>query len=168
MVIKNFTGKFQSFIRKYKYAAIILAVGLLLMAVPSVQTAKQTEGQMNGETALGTSFEEELSALLSQVQGAGEVKVLLTTQEGEETVYQENEDQSKTNDSESSRTDTVTLTDASRNQQGLIRQVIAPIYRGAVVVCQGADSPEVQLSIVDAVSKATGLRSDQISVLKMK
>jgi len=39
---------------------------------------------------------------------------------------------------------------------------------GAVIVCQGADDPQVRLSIVDAVSKVTGLGSDKISVLKMK
>lgn len=167
MDIKKFSGNFQSVIKKYKYAVVILAVGLLLMALPSAKTTKQSQTQEIAEES-NTSFDENLSAILSHVNGAGEVKVLLTTEEGAETVYQTNDDQSAGNDSKNSRTDTVTITDSERNQQGLIRQVRAPIYRGAVVVCQGADSADVRLALVDAVSKVTGLRSDQISVLKMK
>ena len=63
---------------------------------------------------------------------------------------------------------TVTVTDSQRNERGLINKTSAPIYRGAVVVCDGADNPQVNLDIVSAVSNITGLRSDQISVLKMK
>jgi stage III sporulation protein AG len=39
---------------------------------------------------------------------------------------------------------------------------------GAVVIAQGADDPSIKLAIVDAVTKATGLGANKISVLKMK
>ena len=107
---------------------------------------------------------QELASVLSHVQGAGAVKVLLTTTAGEETVYQTNVDQNN----ENTRSDTVILTRSDRDQLGLVRQVKAPVYRGAIIVCEGADSADVKFSLVDAVSKITGLRSDQISVLKMK
>ena len=55
-----------------------------------------------------------------------------------------------------------------RADPGLVRQVNPPEYLGAVVLCQGADNPSVKLSIVEAVSKATGLTTDRITVLKMK
>ena len=168
MDIKKFSGFSRALLKKYKFAVIILVVGLLLMAMPSVKNTKQPRTQKTATESTAPSIEENLSALLSRVMGAGDVTVLLTTEEGEETVFQTNQDNSKTNDNENDRTDTVTITDSNRNQQGLIRQIKAPIYRGAVIVCQGADSADVRLSLVDAVSKVTGLRSDQISVLKMK
>lgn len=167
MDIRKFNGNFRSLIKKYKYAVVILVVGLLLMVFPSGKSSQQPQAQKIPEESV-TSFDENLSSLLSHVSGAGEVKVLLTTEAGAETVYQTNVDESTGGDSNNSRTDTVTITDSERNQKGLIRRVSAPIYRGAVVVCQGADSADVRLSIIDAVSKATGLRTDQISVLKMK
>jgi stage III sporulation protein AG len=68
----------------------------------------------------------------------------------------------------SANSDTVTVTDSDRNENGLIRQINPPVYSGAVVVCQGADNPQVKLSIIDAVGKLTGLGSDKISVIKMK
>lgn len=39
---------------------------------------------------------------------------------------------------------------------------------GVVVVCAGADSPQVRLSVTEAVMSYTGLGSDRITVLKMK
>ena len=168
MDIKKFSGFSRTLLKKYKFAVIILVVGLLLMAMPSVKTTKQPRTQKTVTENTAPSIDENLSALLSRVMGAGEVTVLLTTEEGEETVYQTNQNTDKTNDNDNSRTDTVTITDSDRNQQGLVRQIKAPIYRGAVIVCQGADSADVRLSLVDAVSKVTGLRADQISVLKMK
>ena len=53
-------------------------------------------------------------------------------------------------------------------ESGLVQRVDPPKYLGAVIVCQGADKAAVKLAIVEAVSKATGLGADQISVLKMK
>jgi hypothetical protein len=63
---------------------------------------------------------------------------------------------------------TILTTDSDRNQTGLIHQKNPPVYRGAVVLTQGADDPAVKLAIVDAVGKATGLGADKIAVLKMK
>ena len=39
---------------------------------------------------------------------------------------------------------------------------------GAVIVCQGADDPEVRLNVTNAVAAYTGLGSDKITVMKMK
>ena len=102
--------------------------------------------------------------MLSRLYGAGEVEVLLTQACGEETIYQTDDNQSR----EDFRTDTVIVTNQDRKETGLVKQVNAPIYLGAIVLCQGADSPQVKLSIVEAVSSATGLTSDRITVLKMK
>ena len=43
-----------------------------------------------------------------------------------------------------------------------------PGYQGAVVVCAGADSPEVRLRIVETVAAFTGLGSHQIVVQAMR
>ena len=39
---------------------------------------------------------------------------------------------------------------------------------GAVIVCRGAENPEVRLSVTNAVAAYTGLGSDKITVMKMK
>ena len=60
------------------------------------------------------------------------------------------------------------MTGQDRAQSGLISQVLAPVYQGAVVVCQGGDQPGIRLQVVEAVCDATGLSADKVTVLKMK
>jgi stage III sporulation protein AG len=64
--------------------------------------------------------------------------------------------------------ETVLRTNSNRADEALVEQILAPEYLGAVVVCQGADDPTVRLAVSEAVSKATGMGADRISVLKMK
>ena len=86
---------------------------------------------------------------------------------GEEILYQCDEDSVRTEESADIRRQTVVL-GGSQNQEGLVRQINPPSYRGAVILCQGADSARVRLALVEAVSKAAGIGSDRITVLKMK
>ena len=164
-LLKN--KKVQDFLGKYKYVLLILAVGIVLMVIPS-GSQTQVEAVLNqGEESI-LSVEERLTQILKQVKGAGEVHVLLTEAFGEETLYQTNEDTSQSDTASSSRGDTVTVTDSERNENGLVRQKNPPKYLGAIVVCQGGDQPAVRLAIQDAVSKVTGLGADKISIQKMK
>jgi stage III sporulation protein AG len=154
------------FLRKYRYVLLILLVGIVLMCLPGGEEPEQE--RVSPEQTDGMSAppdpEERLRQILSQIEGAGKVEVLLTPLAGEETVYQTDEDLSANGD----RMETVIITDAQRSQQGLVKQVNPPVYLGAVVVCQGADRASVRLAIVEAVANATGLGADKISVLKMK
>ena len=86
---------------------------------------------------------------------------------GISTVYQSDDSQTD-GDNRSSRQDTVIITDENRAQTGLIQHIVYPEYRGAIVVCQGADNLQVRLNIMEAVARITGLGMDKISVLKMK
>lgn len=150
--------------KKYKYVLVIIVIGLLLMWIPE-RSGNSEEGPVVKSVASDApSVEDKLEELLSKVRGAGEVHVLLTDLSGEEIVYKTDDRAS----GDSTTTDTVIITDSDRNQSGLVQQRNPPVYRGAVVVCDGADDPQVRLALTDAVRNATGLRSDQISVLKMK
>ena len=155
-------------IKKYRYVVLVLAIGILLMLLP--EGKKDTVTDPNGlqETTDEDNPEKKLEQILSKIKGAGEVAVMLTYASGAETVYQTDQDVSQGEKSKSDKIDTIIITDAERNQAGLIQRVDPPVYLGAVIVCQGADNPSVKLSIVEAVSRATGLSTDKICVLKMK
>ena len=122
---------------------------------------------MQAETQARTDITEELTEILCQIEGAGRVKVMLTAATGETTVYQQDEDITS-GENGSIRRETVIITDSDRGQSGLVQQVNPPEYLGAIIVCEGADRAAVRLSIIEAVSKVTGLGTDRISVLKMK
>lgn len=148
--------------KQYRYGILILLLGIGLMLLPTGKSDKKADltQQITDTVTMSDSLEE----ILSHIEGVGKVKVMLTESSGEITIYQEDTDHS----GESVREDTVLVTGESRQEMGLIRQVIPPKYQGAVVVCQGGDRAAVRLSIVDAVASVTGLTSDKITVLKMK
>lgn len=150
---------------KYKYVLVIIIIGLLLMLLPeNSKTSAEPDSADVEVPSESETMEERLETVLGFVQGAGEVRVLLTTLSGEEVIFQSDEQGS----GDSINSSTVIISDSERNQSGLVQQRKSPIYRGAVVVCEGADKPDVRLALTEAVKNATGLRTDQISVLKMK
>lgn len=151
----------NAILTKYKYPILVLLVGLGLMLLPGRETAEPA--QVPAETTPADSLERRLEALLSQIQGAGQVRVLLTEDTGRETVYQTDLQADDSGRSE----DTVLVEDSARNETGLVRRTLEPRYRGAVILCQGADAAQVKLAIVEAVRCVTGLGADQISVQKL-
>lgn len=166
MEINQISLKIKSVLSKYKYVAIILLVGIGLMLLPSGDKEKGTATTQE-EQAADITLEDSLSKMLCKMHGAGNVEVMLNIDQGAKTIYQVDGDISESASGYSDRKQTVTLTDGERNQYGLVQQVNPPVYLGAVVLCQGADDPVVKLSIVEAVSKITGLNANQICVLKM-
>ena len=154
----------KELVRKYRYVLLVVLAGLFLMALPDGKNAKAAPEPAVAETEPRQDLQTGLEEILSQIQGAGRVQVLLTQREGERTVYQTDEDST----SSGIRSDTVLLNGSDRSQTGLVQQVNPPTYLGAVIVCQGADSASVRLAIVSAVGSVTGLSTDKITVLKMK
>ena len=157
-----FREKAGPFLKQYRYVVLLLMLGVLLMLLPKKQ-GTEPEAPVSVPESVD-SLEEDLARILTRIRGAGRVEVLLTEYAGTETLYQTDADRT----ADSLREDTVVVSDRERGESGLVRQVIPPRYMGAVVVCQGGDNPAVKLAILEAVSRATGLKSNQISVLKMK
>lgn len=142
--------------QKYRYVLLVAAAGLVLMLLPGGESTPAPDPIPT--EAVQDSLERRLEQILSRIEGAGEVAVLLTEARGGEVFYQTEGEDGKT----------VLVTGSDRSQSGLVRTTMPASYLGAVVVCRGADSPAVRLEIVNAVAKATGLGTDRITVLKME
>ena len=161
-------GRIKEFFYKNRAVALVVLLGVLVMLLPTGKTETQQPQQQAAVAQPRESLETRLEQILSQVSGAGNVRVLLTQERGETSVYQLDLQEVTDGDRREIRQDTVTVTGSDRQQEGLLTRVEAPRYRGAVIVCQGGDNPTVRLSVVEAVSGATGLPSNRITVLKMK
>lgn len=159
---QRFLGSFG----KYKYVILVICLGLLMMLLPSGDK-KHDEATANDATTLKTSITEELSTILGQIRGVGRVRVMITEQQGSETVYQIDVDTTNDADRSTSKRETV-LISGSNGENGLIKSVTPPVYLGAIIVCQGGDDPVIKLAVSQAVSAVTGISTDRISVLKMK
>ncbi len=151
-------------LEKFKYPALILLLGLVLILWPTKQ--KQPEPpEVPAQTEPSEEpVEARMERILSCIDGAGEVRVLLTKRTGDETVYQTDETCVRSADSESRTVTTV----MAGSDVPVVRQTVCGQYQGALIVCGGADSPSVRLQLVNAVAGLTGLSTDRITVIKMK
>ena len=140
---------------KFKYPVLILLLGVLLLLLPR-PSGREAEPEATAPAVEERSTlaveETRLANLLSRIQGAGAVEVMLSLKSGEQ-IQEDN---------------TVLYGTGSGTQSALVQQVTAPTYQGAIVVCQGADDPGVKLALVQAVASVTGLGTDQITVVKMR
>ena len=91
------------------------------------------------------------------------MEVLLSLAQEQSTVYQMDENQNSSEMNHSVQRETVIV-----SGEGLVQTIYAPLYRGAVVVCEGGDRAAVVQAVKAAVSSLTGLKSDEITVMKMK
>lgn len=132
----------------------------MILLLPTADKAPEPEPA--AQVIPTATVEERLERILSGIEGAGTVQVLLTEESGRQTLYQtdvQSDDNRRTED-------TVLVEDAARTETGLVRQTLEPKYRGAVVLCDGANISTVKLAIVEAVGCVTGLGADRICVLK--
>ena len=159
-------------LEKYKFVLLILLVGVLLLLMPSVSggTAKQAD---TGQSAQGADFdleslERKLADTLSQVEGAGQVRVLLTVKTGPRQILAQDVTSSQKEGATEQSTSTVVTSKGSAGQEAVLLQEVYPTFQGALVVCPGGDDPNIRLNIAEAVSALTGLGADKISICKGK
>jgi stage III sporulation protein AG len=156
-------------VSKYKYACMVLLVGIILMIIPGKEDRTQhTTEEKITTVSSEENIQQQLEEILSKVYNAGEVKVMLTISEDERTIYQSDSTYTQSDNQSDSRTQTVIVTDSQRTETGLVCQRFPPIYKGAIIIAEGGDLASVKLAIVDAVSDVTGLGADKITVLKME
>lgn len=149
-----------TYVKKYQYVFIIVLIGVCFMLIP--EQNKEPKEVIQSPEMILPELETELSSILSNIHGVGKAEVLLTEDIGRDIIYQVDTAQNGNNMS------TVIVMDETRTESGLVKQTLPPVYRGAVIVCEGADSANVRLSVVAAVKSVTGLSADCITVLKMK
>ncbi len=163
MSVKELLKKYTP--KKYGAVALVILVGAALMLWP-------TGGKNSGETeetgstgAVAYTFdlealEKKLEEVLGNIEGAGEVSVVLTLKNSGEQVLATDE----ISDSDSIQSQTVIVERGSSAEETVAIQNIYPEFQGALIVCDGGGSDRVKLRIISAVSALTGLDSTQISV----
>lgn len=159
-------------LKKYKYAVLVLLLGIALMLLPFGKKEEAPEAEVQEDTltdeAYAQALEQRLEDMLCQVSGAGQVRVMLTLQTGSRTEYQTDTQISDSETQSQEERKTVILSEGSAYDKAAVSAVQYPRFQGALILCQGADQSTVRLSLVNAVAALTGLSSGQITVIKMK
>lgn len=170
--LNKFPQKLLTVLKKYKYAALVLLLGVLLLLLPFGKEKKE-EPMTASEEALSDSdyaqqMEARLEGMLTQIDGAGRVKVMLTLQSGSRTEYQTDTQITDGGTQRNEEHKTVILSEGSAYDKAAVSAVRYPRFQGALIITEGALQPSVRLNLMNAVAALTGLSSDQITVVKMK
>ena len=165
---------------------IILAGGLFAKPSNSDAAANaagtESQGQNpGGSSASGAGYdgeqavmdlEKRLSELLSQVEGAGKVEVMIFADSSSEMVPAYN-NQSDSSSNEGTGSKSVQSSErqdlaTSGGDSPVILKVIIPEIKGVVVVAEGADDVLVRQQLNDAVCTLLGVPEHRVQILKHK
>ena len=154
-------------------AAFFLGV-LLLLCGRSAFFQEKEQPQPAAETEVrqeGQDIQKEMEEVLSCVEGAGQVRVMVTYRSGAEQVLateERREESSKSTEASVQTEQTVVLADNGDGQSPIVLKEQSPIVEGVVIVAEGGEDPVVCGRLTEAAQALLDIPSHKIAVLKMK
>ena len=155
--------------------------GILLIGLSEIFSGGDKEAGNRAdpqESCVESTYQEEMEQrlleIIRQVEGAGEVSVMLTLEGSPETIYAQNEqtqtqvqeDENGSLKRESSSQNEHILFDSGAGKEALVEEQLAPEIKGVAIVCSGGDDIEVIERITELVSVVLDLPSNRICVTK--
>lgn len=145
---------------------ILVAVFVLILAALLFFSSEKSSGKIQQQNT-GDETEAKLSAILSRIEGAGEVEVMVTYASSSEKVPAKNENSNKSISGQSSNENT-TSSPVGGSSGALILKELAPTVQGVVVIAQGGDDFHVKTQLIRAVTTALDVPADRVDVFTMK
>ncbi len=167
--------------KKIQYAAILLiAIIILTIYFSSFKSAADVKDtpEATPMSLTSDSIEKRLEETLSNIEGAGRVRVMITYESSAEIVPAISVDKhsSSTTDvgqngtstinTENTKSSIVTI-DSSNGSSALVLREISPKILGVLVIAEGADDIGVRLSLQKAVQTVLNVSPDRVDVYKM-
>lgn len=180
--------KLMDAIKADKKITLIVCIGLLGMLLllasefihlPKKQEAETPSENIQTEYSYAEDLEKRLTNIVSSISGAGKTKVMVTLENGVESVYAADEKQlverssgEKTggvevNEKSNTENEYIILQSNGSRDEGLVIKVIQPKIRGVAIVCEGGDSAYVQQRITQAVTAVLDIGASRVSIARM-
>lgn len=168
-------------IKNIEIIVAIIAIALLILGYSLITSEKKkTTDQLPQAEETGVEMtkqlENRLAQVLSQINGAGSVQVMITYSGSTEKIIA-NTKSTHTNSSSGSgsittSTSTITETPIIINSNGssklYVTKEILPEVKGVIVVAQGAGSARVRLELMRAVQTVLNVGANNIEIFAMK
>lgn len=189
--------KCREFFKNKNNLIVVVLVGILLMviALPVKKREDKTESRNNIENVSQTEInnsgyhleeddyvermERRLEAALSRLEGAGEVKVMITLRASSEVVVEKDSagslSETKEEDGEGGsrlvrvedmQEATVYISDSGQSEPYVIK-TLTPQVEGVIVLAEGAGEGNVSMEILDAVRVIFGIEAHRVKVMKL-
>lgn len=158
----------------------VQSVNPLQTATEAAAAAEPGSAEALSETeAYMQAMEEKVEKLLSRMEGAGEVKVILTWKTSVERIVEKDVSTVRSNTAEEdsnggTRTvndldsgETTVLSTQGSNAEPYVVKTISPTVEGVLVLAQGAGDGTVSSNLSDAVQVLFGIGAHQVKVVRM-
>lgn len=148
---------------------LVLCVGLLLfvIALPEHKNVEEhtiaavQESEVQSREIRGIKeMEIRLEEILTTLDGAGDVKVMITQKGSSEKVVEK--------DADGEEEKTIYERDSRGNEIPYVSWEKAPQIQGVMILAQGGDDPVLVKKITEAVMALFGLEAHRIKVMKMQ
>lgn len=160
---------------------VIFLVGVVIVIIAGSYIFSDDDTSSVSESSVSDVFdadvfETKLAKILSEIKGAGDVKVMISYKTGVETVPLLDTKDSNTvteeNDSESARrteqnsveTSIIFNQEKSGNKVPYISKTIMPVVEGVIVTCDGGGDEIVKANVIKAVTVITGITANKVQV----
>ena len=157
-----------------RYMPVILAMlctlGLLLILLPGKTSADGKESVSSDGDELakyGASLEERFGHIVSEMEGAGEAKVMITFDSSFEKVYAGNARvEEGSSGGKTSEKQLVLAGSGTSSETPVLLKEMCPRVRGVAVICDGAGDKEVERKIKEAAVSLFGISEFKVYVAK--
>lgn len=164
--------------RTMRRILIVCGIAGIALILLSEWLPKRTTKQATASTdarAYALETEQRLTALVSNIEGAGACRVMVTLENGVEYVYateqrinsDRQQDDTRLTQRDDSETSAIVI-DTGNGREGLLVTEIQPAVRGVVVVCEGGDDETVCKRVSEAVTVALNISSKRVCVTKLR
>lgn len=158
-----------------KRIKIIVAIGLIGIVLvffsemlPSDTSKKASESTDKQSYSQYTAeLEDRLVGVISQIEGVGECKVMITLENSAESVYARNFEEKRDDDSKNQKNEYVFYKSSGEEAPVLIKEYL-PKVQGVTVVCSGGNDIEIQERIIKTVTSLFNISTNRVSVSKIK
>lgn len=147
-------------------ALILMFGGMKTEKTPSEEVTKEAETAAVSLDEAEKLLEEKLRTLISTVQGAGSVSVMVTVESAGEYVYAENKKSEGGSGASSDENEYVIYESSEGINSGLVLCIKSPKVTGVAVICDGGDSAVIKSEITGLVTSLFGIGANQVYVGK--
>lgn len=153
---------------KYKYFILVLVIGIIFIGFPSTDTAVTNEFKETSNFNI-EEFEKKIELAISNIDGAGKTRVVLTLLSTEESIYATDIKSDITDVGNKKLEENITvISTGSYGEEPLLIKKIYPTFKGVGVICEGGDNSVTKLKITEFLTSVLGIGVKDISISKMK
>ena len=179
MNIKEIKGKVMDFFSGQNKTRLIMILGIagiiLIMLSELIPDGNDKEEDVSISTDVVTEdtyeykrqIETELTKILGEIKGVGELEVMVTIEGTTEYVYAE--ELETDNDADGEKTseqyqNKIVMNEVDGNKEALVKKIIKPQISGVIIVCQGGGDLSLKERLIKAAATALDLPSGRICV----